>query len=65
MVSPSHAYIEFIEMDSDKVLGQIRPGIPVWQTGPESLFPGTPYVIFPGNVGEMSTLREAIEILLG
>ena len=52
-------------MDSDKVLGQIRPGIPVWQTGPENLFPGTPYVIFPGNVGEMSTLREAIEILLG
>lgn len=47
------------------MLGQIRPGIPVWQTGPESLFPGTPYVIFPGNVGEMSTLREAIEILLG
>ena len=31
-----------------KVLGQIRPGIPVWQTGAESLFPGTPYIIFPG-----------------
>ncbi len=47
------------------VLGQIRPGIPVWQTGAESLFPGTPYIIFPGNVGEVSTLREAVEILLG
>ena len=28
-------------------------------------FPGTPYIIFPGNVGEVSTLREAVEILLG
>ena len=32
------------------VRGQIRPGIPVWQTGEESRFPMTPYVIFPGNV---------------
>ncbi len=45
------------------VLGQIRPGIPVWQTGQESRFPNTPYVIFPGNVGEKETLREAVEIL--
>ena len=45
------------------VLGQISPGIPVWQTGDESKFPQTPYVIFPGNVGENTTLREAVEIL--
>lgn len=45
------------------VLGQIKPGIPVWQTGPESKFPQTPYVIFPGNVGEISTLKEAVEVL--
>lgn len=47
------------------VLGQIRPGIPVWQTGEESRFPLTPYVIFPGNVGEASTLKEAVRILRG
>lgn len=47
------------------VLGQIRPGIPVWQTGAESKFPGIPYVIFPGNVGEEATLKEAVEILTG
>lgn len=46
------------------VLGQIRPGIPVWQTGEESRFPLTPYVIFPGNVGEDTTLREAVEVLI-
>ncbi|MBQ3921482.1 MAG: hydroxyacid dehydrogenase, partial [Firmicutes bacterium] len=47
------------------VLGQIRPGIPVWQTGEESRFPSVPYVIFPGNVGDKNTLREAAEILIG
>lgn len=46
------------------VLGQIKPGIPVWQTGSESKFPLMPYVIFPGNVGEIETLREAVEVLI-
>lgn len=46
------------------VMGQIKPGIPVWQTGEESKFPKTPYVIFPGNVGENNTLKEAVEILI-
>lgn len=48
-----------------EVMGQLLPGVPVWRTGPESRFPGTPYVIFPGNVGEDSSLREAVEILTG
>ena len=46
------------------VMGLIRPGIPVWQTGDESRFPQTPYVIFPGNTGDETTLREAVEILM-
>ncbi len=46
------------------VLGQIQPGIPVWQTGKESKFPLTPYVIFPGNVGGDETLKDAVEILM-
>ena len=45
------------------VLGQICPGIPVWQTDSTSKFPGIPYVIFPGNVGDAETLRQAVEIL--
>lgn len=45
------------------VMGQIKPGIPVWQTGKESKFPNIPYIIFPGNVGEESTLKEAVEVL--
>lgn len=47
------------------VLGQAEPGIPVWKCGPESRFPGVPYVIFPGNVGEENTLRKIAEKLLG
>ena len=46
------------------VLGQIEPGIPVWQTSAESKFSGIPYVIFPGNVGEDTTLRHAVEKLI-
>jgi uncharacterized protein YgbK (DUF1537 family) len=46
------------------VLGQIMPGIPVWQTGSRSRFPGIPYVIFPGNVGEEDTLYEAVKKLI-
>lgn len=45
------------------VMGQIKPGIPVWQTGAESKFPYMPYVIFPGNVGTPTTLREIVEEL--
>lgn len=47
------------------VMGQIKPGIPVWMTGEESKFPGLPYVIFPGNVGTETTLKEAVEVLMG
>lgn len=45
------------------VAGQIKPGIPVWRTGEESKYPGIAYVIFPGNVGTKTTLREAVEVL--
>ena len=46
------------------VMGQLCPGVPVWQLGPESAFPGIPYVIFPGNVGGINTLNEAHEKLI-
>lgn len=47
------------------VAGQIRPGIPVLMAGDESRFPGLPYIIFPGNVGEDSTLTEIMSELSG
>jgi uncharacterized protein YgbK (DUF1537 family) len=45
------------------VLGQIRPGIPAWRLGPESRFPGLPYIVFPGNVGAPETLSEIVNML--
>ena len=45
------------------VMGQIQKGIPVWLTGEESKFPGMPYIIFPGNVGDKDTLRLIVEEL--
>lgn len=64
-ITSSDVGTKALEVRRANVLGQIRPGIPVWQTGGESKFPGIPYVIFPGNVGEEATLKEAVEILLG
>jgi uncharacterized protein YgbK (DUF1537 family) len=47
------------------VLGQLLPGVPVWRLGEESKFPGLPYVIFPGNVGEADALNQALDVLHG
>ncbi len=47
------------------VMGQILPGVPVWQLGPESRFPGLVYVVFPGNVGDPQSLLKVVQILSG
>jgi len=62
-ITSSDVGTKALAVQKANVLGQIKPGIPVWQTGTESKFPQTPYVIFPGNVGEISTLKEAVEVL--
>ena len=63
-ITSSDVGTKALKVTRANVLGQIRPGIPVWQTGENSRFPGIPYVIFPGNVGDVETLKEAVEILL-
>lgn len=63
-ITSSDVGTKALEVKKANVLGQIKLGIPVWQTGEESKFPLTPYVIFPGNVGEISTLKEAVEVLV-
>jgi uncharacterized protein YgbK (DUF1537 family) len=47
------------------VLGQVRPGVPVWRLGSESRFPTMPFVVFPGNVGDAETLAEIVTDLIG
>ncbi len=47
-----------------EVLGQAEKGIPVWQCGVESRFPGMPYIVFPGNVGNAETLGDLAGTLM-
>jgi uncharacterized protein YgbK (DUF1537 family) len=63
-ITSSNVGTKALRVRRANVMGQIRPGIPVWMTGQESKFPDMPYIIFPGNVGEVTTLREIVEILL-
>lgn len=46
-----------------EVLGQLAPGVPLWQLGPEARWPGQLYVVFPGNVGGPDALREGLAAL--
>jgi uncharacterized protein YgbK (DUF1537 family) len=45
------------------VLGQVLPGVAVWQAGPESRYPGLSYLVFPGNVGGPEALADAVAAL--
>jgi uncharacterized protein YgbK (DUF1537 family) len=64
-ITSSDVGTKALKVKKANVMGQIKQGIPVWMTGPESKFPGMPYVIFPGNVGEVITLKETVEVLIG
>jgi uncharacterized protein YgbK (DUF1537 family) len=45
------------------VLGQVLPGVPAWQSGPESRWPGMAYIVFPGNVGGPDALAQVVRDL--
>ena len=45
------------------VRGQVHPGVPVWELGRESRFPGLTYVVFPGNVGNDAALTSVVQRL--
>ncbi len=41
-------------------IGQILPGVPVWELGDSSRFPGLKFVAFPGNLGDPDWLSQAV-----
>jgi aryl-alcohol dehydrogenase-like predicted oxidoreductase len=44
-----------------KIRGQAASGVPLWQCDEESSkYPGITYVVFPGNVGEDTSLRDLV-----
>jgi uncharacterized protein YgbK (DUF1537 family) len=64
-ITASDVATEGLKVKRAMVLGQILPGVPVWRLGPESRFPGIPYVVFPGNVGGPTALVDAVKKLKG
>lgn len=64
-ITSSDIGVKALRVRKANVLGQIEPGIPVWETDKKSKFPGIPYIIFPGNVGRESSLKKAVEVLTG
>lgn len=62
-ITSSDVGVKALKVKRANVLGQIQPSVPVWQTGPESRFPQIPYIIFPGNTGDVDTLRKSVDIL--
>ena len=63
-ITSSDVGTKALRVKKARVMGQVKKGIPVWMTGEESKFPGMPYIIFPGNVGEVSTLKDIVEELI-
>jgi uncharacterized protein YgbK (DUF1537 family) len=62
-ITSSDVAVHALDVRRALILGQAAPGIPVWRMGPESRFPGMPYIVFPGNVGEPGTLAQLLENL--
>lgn len=63
-ITSSDIGVKALKVKKALVLGQVMPGIPVWRTDKDSKFPGIPYIIFPGNVGDKTTLKEIVDLLI-
>lgn len=63
-ITSSDVGVKALRVHCAQVRGQIAPGVPVWETGEESTFPHTPYIIFPGNVGTEGTLCQVVQTFL-
>ena len=62
-ITSSDVATQGLDVQRALVRGQILPGVPVWQLGPESRHPGMPYIVFPGNVGGPQALAEIVTAL--
>lgn len=60
-ITSSDVATDGLEIKYAKILGQAIPGVPVWLTGSEAKFKDTPYIVFPGNVGEKESIAQIFE----
>jgi len=64
-ITSSDVATKGLEIARARVLGQILPGVPVWQAGAGSRWPGMVYVVFPGNVGGPQAISQVVRMLSG
>lgn len=62
-ITSSDVATKGLEVKRAIVWGQILPGVPVWRVGDESRFPGMPYIVFPGNVGDDNAVADVVKAL--
>jgi uncharacterized protein YgbK (DUF1537 family) len=60
-ITSSDVATDGLEIKYAKILGQAIAGVPVWLTGSEAKFKDTPYIVFPGNVGEKESIAQIFE----
>ncbi|MEM9258851.1 MAG: four-carbon acid sugar kinase family protein, partial [Bacteroidota bacterium] len=60
-ITSSDVATEALGVKRAVALGQVQPGVPTWELGPESKFPGMPFIIFPGNVGQEDSLSSILQ----
>ncbi|KAJ6793144.1 Uncharacterized protein M6B38_111235 [Iris pallida] len=60
-ITSSDIATKALEARRAMVVGQALAGVPLWQLGAESRFPGVPYIVFPGNVGDNGALAEVVK----
>ena len=60
-ITSSRIATEALGVKRAMVLGQVQAGVPTWELGPESKFPGMPFIIYPGNVGGEDGLTSVLE----
>ena len=52
-----------LNVQAARVLGQLLPGVPVWRLGGDCRWPGVPYIVFPGNVGDTESVAKIVRRL--
>ncbi|MFS4417599.1 four-carbon acid sugar kinase family protein [Maribacter sp. 2307ULW6-5] len=60
-ITSSDIAVKSLAIGRATVLGQIAKGVPVWRADQQSKFPGLPYVVFPGNVGNDALLHTVLK----
>ena len=64
-ITSSDIATKALQVRRAKVIGQIIPGVPVWQLDERSAAPHLTYVVFPGNVGRIEAIADVVQKLGG